>query len=53
MLKAVPDINYDIISNSPVARIRMDTSTGGLDYDRLYISKRGEEVSSFLETVKD
>lgn len=53
MLKAVPNINYDIISNSPVARIRIDTSTGGLDYDRLYISKRGEEISSFLETVKD
>lgn len=51
MLRALPNINYSLISNQPVARVQIDTATGGLDYDRQYISKRGKEISRFLEEI--
>jgi len=53
MLEAAPNVNYSIISSSPVAKVKIDPATGGLDYDRGYISKRGKEIAKFLEAAAE
>ncbi|MCT4582968.1 MAG: hypothetical protein N4A35_16265, partial [Flavobacteriales bacterium] len=51
MLKAQQNVDYSIISSSPVAKVSIDPATGGLDYDRKYIGKRGKEIARFLEEI--
>ncbi len=51
MVTKQPGVDYSIITNAPVAKARIDPSTGQMNYDMGFISRRSKEIQKFMEGV--
>ena len=52
MLKAKKRKDYSIITDKPIASIIVNKETGELDYDRVYITRRRQEIEAVFNKGK-
>ena len=48
MISKQPGVDYSVITKSPVAKARIDPSTGQMNYDMSFISRRSSEIQKFM-----
>ena len=48
-----PDVDYSIVTSSPVGKARIDASTGKIDWDYTYLGQRKNEIEKYLKQVED
>ena len=51
MLEKKSSIDYSIITDLPIARARIDSAYGLMNYDFDFINKRKKEIDDFLSTI--
>ena len=51
MLAKESGVDYSIITNTPVAKAKMDATSGQMNYDMGFISRRSKEIQKFMEGV--
>lgn len=49
MITKQPGVDYSVITKAPVAKARIDPSTGQMNYDMSFISRRSNEIQKFME----
>ena len=47
------EVDYSIVTNSPVGKARIDPSTGKIDWDYTYLGQRKNEIEKFLKQIED
>ena len=48
-----PEIDYSIVTSSPVGKARIDPSTGKIDWDYTYLGQRKNEIEKYLKQIED
>ena len=48
-----PDVDYSIVTSSPVGKARIDASTGKIDWDYTYLGQRKNEIEKYLKQLED
>ena len=48
-----PDVDYSVVTSSPVGKARIDASTGKIDWDYTYLGQRKNEIDKYLKQVED
>jgi len=49
MIAKQPGVDYSIVTNTPVAKARIDPATGEMNYDMGFISRRSKEIKKFID----
>ncbi|MBT4774899.1 MAG: hypothetical protein HON99_04200 [Crocinitomicaceae bacterium] len=53
MVSKQSGVDYSVITKSPVAKARIDPSTGQMNYDMGFISRRSKEIQKFMASQSD
>ena len=48
-----PDVDYSIVTGSPVGKARIDASTGKIDWDYTYLGQRKSEIEKYLKQLEE
>ena len=48
-----PEVDYSIVTSSPVGKARIDPSTGKIDWDYTYLGQRKNEIEKYLKQIED
>ena len=46
-----PDVDYSIVTGSPVGKARIDASTGKIDWDYTYLGQRKSEIEKYKNSI--
>ena len=49
MIVKQPGVDYSVVTNTPVAKARIDPATGEMNYDYGFISRRSKEIKKFID----